>query len=59
LFVTASSAGLITVPLAVPSASENGGGETDRLTRARLHGQRLVQMARALKEAGSRNAGLR
>ena len=47
LFVAASRAGLISVPVAGQTAA----GEADRLTRARLHGQRLVHMARALKNA--------
>jgi hypothetical protein len=29
--------------------------DADRLTRARLHGQRLVHLARALKDAGVRD----
>lgn len=51
LFLTASRAGLISVPLPAGSA----GGVADRLTRARLHGQRLVHLARALKDAGIRD----
>ena len=51
LFVTAARAGLISVPLPEGSA----GGDADRLTRARLHGQRLVHLARALKDAASQD----
>ncbi len=43
LFVAASRAGLMSVPMG------EGGG--DRVTRARLHGQRLVHLARALKDS--------
>lgn len=42
LFVAASRAGLMSVPMS--------GSEDDRVTRARLHGQRLVHLARALKD---------
>ena len=54
LFVTASRAGLISVPLPGGSA----GGDADRLTRARLHGQRLVHLARALKETASQDTSV-
>jgi hypothetical protein len=43
LFAAAGRAGLISVPMQV--------SEGDRLTRVRTHGQRLVQLARALKNA--------
>jgi len=51
LFVSASRAGLISVPLPAGSA----GPDADRLTRARLHAQRLVHLARALKDAAVRD----
>ena len=37
--------------ISVPPTEGSAGGDADRLTRARLHGQRLVHLARALKEA--------
>ena len=48
LFLAAARAGLISVPIAGDAAATS---EADRLTRARLHGQRLVHLARALKQA--------
>ena len=42
VFVAAARAGLIAVPVGLD-------GDDDPVTRARLHGQRLVQLARALK----------
>lgn len=41
VFVAAARAGLISVPVSA--------GDGDEVERARLHGQRLVQLARALK----------
>jgi hypothetical protein len=43
LFAAAARAGLISVPMQAAAG--------DRLTRARLHGQRLVHLGRALKNA--------
>jgi hypothetical protein len=54
--VAAARAGLMTVPLALDGVSDRGDagaqGDDDPVTRARLHGQRLVQLARALKPSG-------
>lgn len=52
VFVAAARAGLIAVPLAsTPDATV----ESDPVTQARLHGQRLVQLARALKASPPSN----
>jgi len=46
VFVAAARAGLISIPL---TPDPDPAADQDPLTQARLHGQRLVQLARAIK----------
>jgi hypothetical protein len=48
VFVAAARVGLMAVPMTSNGAASP---DADLATRARLHGQRLVQLARALKAA--------
>ena len=48
VFVAAARAGLMAVPL---NRDGDTSGDADLVTQARLHGQRLVQLARAIKSS--------